>query len=281
MAKATKALIPIFLCLLLLAMGCAKKPPTITSISPSSGPSGGDTKITIKGENFKEGAAVTIAGRPVKNMSINPEGTTVTAVTPGGAPGSQKVVATNVKAKEPSIAASFTYEGLKILSTVPTDGAQLPWQESGIQASATFSQDIQSGSASISIGGVAGEASFDASARTVAFTASGPLRTLETFTVTVSGAKDMAGNVMSDYSFGFGIEDVEKVDWYTVKEDEAGDSLSEIAARPEVYEDESKWKLILEANQDQEWVSEDGEYGSDNIIDRKNLIPGMVLRIPR
>jgi len=127
MTRATKALVPILLSLLLLTIGCARKPPTITSISPNSGPSGGGTKITITGEKFKEGATVTIAGKPVKDLSIDPEGKSVTATTPGGPPGRQEVRATNPKAKEPSAPAYFTYEGLKVVSTEPADGAQVPW----------------------------------------------------------------------------------------------------------------------------------------------------------
>ena len=48
MAKATKVFTPIFLSLLLLIVGCAKKPPTLGSITPSSGISGGGTSVTIR-----------------------------------------------------------------------------------------------------------------------------------------------------------------------------------------------------------------------------------------
>lgn len=286
MAKATKALVPILLSLLLLAVGCARKPPTITSISPNSGPSGGGTEVKITGENFKEekegkeGSVVTIAGKPLKNVIVDPEGTTVTGVTPGGPPGSQQVIATNPKAKEPSAPATFTYEGLKVVSTMPADGAALPWEPRTTQASAKLSQDVQTGTASLSISGVMGDASYDSSTRTVTFTASNPLRTGQSYEVTVSGAKDMAGNAMGTYSFSFSIEEAEKLGWYTVKE---GDTLPIIAARPDIYEDESEeaWKKILSANQDREWVSEDGKYGSDNMINYKDLTPGMTLYIPR
>ena len=280
MAKATKALVPILLSLLLLTIGCAKKPPTITGISPNSGPSGGGTEITISGENFKEGATISIAGKDAKVLSIDPAGTSLKAVTPGGPPGSQKVIARNLKAKEDSVTATFTYDGLKVVSTVPADGSQLSWPPSVTQASATLSQDIQSDTASIAISGVTGDVSYDESTLTVTFMASEPLRTGQSYEVTVSGAKDRAGNTMDADSFSFSIEEAEKVEWYTVQEDEAGDSLRKIAARPDVYEDESKWKLILEANQD-EFVSEDGKHGNDIILDRENLIPGMALYIPR
>jgi nucleoid-associated protein YgaU len=278
MAKITKALVPIFLSLLLLTVGCAKKPPIITSVSPSSGPSGGGTAITITGENFKEGATLTIGGKAV-SISINEDGTRVTTKAPGGPPGPSKVVAMNLKAKEASVAATFTYNPMVVENTVPADGAQLPWEPRTTQVMATFSQPTQSGSESISVDGVAGTTSYDAATKTVTFTADMPMKTASTFMVTVS-AKDMAGNTVKDgsYKFSFSIEEAEKVTWYTVQE---GDTLQSIAARPDVYEDETKQNLILAANQDQEWTSEDGKHGSDNIVDRKKLTAGMVLYIPR
>lgn len=281
MAKTMKVLVPIFLSLLLLAVGCAKKPPTLGSINPSSGITGGGTQVTIRiaadGKKFKEGAAVTIGGKSLKNMSISEDGTTVTGVTPGDTPGAKQVIATNLKAEEASNPLTFTYEGLKVVSTAPTDGTELSWMERAVQASATFSQDIQSGSAAISISDVAGSVSYDASSKTVTFTPDAPLRTTSSYAVTVSGAKDMAGNVVADYTFGFSVGAPEKVDWYTVQE---GDTLPLIAARPEIYEDDSQWMVIYEINQD-EYISEDGQHGNDAILDYKNLIPGMELYIPR
>ena len=277
MLKISKALVPILLSLMLLTMGCAKKPPIIASVSPGQGPSGGGTPITIMGENFKEGAGVTIGGTALKNMTINPEGTTVKGVTPGGPPGRQNVVATNLKAKEPSLPAAFTYDELTVISTTPADGAQLPWYPRTNQVSATFSQDIQPDSASVSIGEAMGELIYDASTRTVTFTTSEPLPTGASHTVTVSDAKDMVGNPVSPYSFSFSIEEAVRVTWYKVQE---GDTLPIIAAKPEVYEDGEKWKEILRANQE-EFVSADGKHGNDIILDHRNLKPGMDLYIPR
>lgn len=279
MAKMTKILVPIFLVLLLLAVGCAKKPPTLGTISPSSGISGGGDKVTItiaeKGKKFKEGAEVKIGGTLLKSLVISADGTSVTGVTPGGKPGSQQVIATNLKAKEESAAITFTYVGLEVTNTVPADGTALPWMPRTTQASATFSQNTSS--ASIAIDGVTGSSSYDASSKTVTFTADASLRTTQSYTVTVSGAKDAAGNVLSDYKFGFSIDEPEKIDWYTVVD---GDTLPIIAARPEIYEDESQWMTIYEINQD-EYMSEDGKNGNDIILDYKNLTPGMDLYIPR
>ena len=150
------------------------------------------------------------------------------------------------------------------------------------QASATLSQEIQSGTASISLSGVAGSASYDASSKTATFTADVPLRTASSYTVTVSGAKDKVGNVIAEYTFGFSIGAAEKVDWYTIQEADiqGADTLRVISAKPEIYEDGEKWMDIYEVNQD-EYLSEDGQHGNDVILDYKNLKPGMELYIPR
>ena len=210
-------------------------------------------------------------------MAINEEGTRVTGTTPGGAPGSQPIIARNPKAKDPSVAATFTYTALKVVSTDPADGTQLDWYPRRKQVSAKLSQPTQSGSASISISGADGQVSYDASTQTVTFTADESLPTGTSYTVTISGAKDMAGNTMPDYSFGFSVAEAVQLDWYTVQE---GDTLKDIAAKPEIYEDEGKWMLIYEGNQS-EFVSEDGAHGNDVILDYQNLVAGMELYIPR
>ena len=111
MAKTMKVLVPIFLSLLLLTVGCAKKPPTLGSISPSSGITGGGTSVTIRiaadGKKFKEGATVTIGGKSM-SISISADGTSATGVTPGNTPGAKQVIAHNLKAKEASNASTFT-----------------------------------------------------------------------------------------------------------------------------------------------------------------------------
>lgn len=277
MVKVKRALFPIFLSLLLVAMiGCAKKPPTITSVSPNSGPSGGGTQITITGENFKEGATVTVGGKALQNMSISEDGMRVTGTVPGGPPGAQQVIANNVKAKEPSAPATFTYEALKVVSTAPADGAQVVWYPRLSEVSATVSQPIQSGTGAIMVGDAAGSVAYDAASKTISFTSTEPLKTGVSHTATVSGAKDMAGNTMADYSFTFTIEEAVKVSWYTVQD---GDTLPIIAAKPEVYEDESKWMDIYEANQD-EFMTEDGK-GNDAIQNYRKLTTGAELYIPR
>ena len=214
MERVPKALVPTFLsllwCLAMLSLtiGCAQKPPTIESIEPDSGPSGGGTRITITGKNFKKNATVTLGGVALKEMEINPAETLVKGTTQGGLPGIVDVVAKNPNAKQPSVAAKFTYEELKVVSTDPSDTAEL---SSPIdQVSVEFSQDIKAGSATITVEGITGEVRYDSATRVATFTARKLLKPGKSYTVKVSGAKDLADNVMTDYTFGFKIEEASK-----------------------------------------------------------------------
>ena len=59
---------------------------TITGVLPISGPSSGNTNITITGTNFESPATVTIGGTPATNVVVVSD-TEITATTPEGFPG--------------------------------------------------------------------------------------------------------------------------------------------------------------------------------------------------
>jgi alpha-tubulin suppressor-like RCC1 family protein len=60
--------------------------PSITGVLPISGPSSGNTNITITGTNFEAPATVTIGGAPATNVVVVSD-TQITATTPAGFPG--------------------------------------------------------------------------------------------------------------------------------------------------------------------------------------------------
>jgi len=60
--------------------------PSITGVLPISGPSSGNTNITITGTNFEASATVTIGGAPATNVVVVSD-TQITATTPAGFPG--------------------------------------------------------------------------------------------------------------------------------------------------------------------------------------------------
>jgi len=93
--------------------------PTITSVSPVTGPTAGGTALTISGSYFVTGSTVTIGGVPATNIVVNglttPATMTITATTPAHAYGAVIVVVTNPDGQTVSKSAGFTY-----LAPVPT-----------------------------------------------------------------------------------------------------------------------------------------------------------------
>lgn len=118
--RARHALVPLALVALLAALwavtgqhALAQTAPTITSVTPSSGPASGGTAVAITGTNFQAGA---VAGTEV---TFNGVAGTVTAVTstqitvttPPGAPGPVLIRVTNPSGESTTINGAFTYSG--------------------------------------------------------------------------------------------------------------------------------------------------------------------------
>jgi hypothetical protein len=95
--------------------------PVITSISPSSGTTGGGTSIVITGTNFTSASSVTIGGVSAATYTVN-SSTQITAVTPSGTAGAKDVIVTTPVASDteasgftyfvPTQVSVFTYSGL-------------------------------------------------------------------------------------------------------------------------------------------------------------------------
>jgi hypothetical protein len=68
-------------------------PPTVLSISPTSGASGGGTSVTITGTNFAGATGATIGGIALMGFTVV-NSTTVSGTTQGGPAGAQNVVVT-------------------------------------------------------------------------------------------------------------------------------------------------------------------------------------------
>ena len=65
--------------------------PTITGITPTSGPTAGGTAVTITGTGFVTGATVTIGGTAATSVTRN-SATSISATTPAGSAGAQNVI---------------------------------------------------------------------------------------------------------------------------------------------------------------------------------------------
>jgi hypothetical protein len=86
--------------------------PSVSSISPASGPTAGGTAVTITGANFRAPASVAFAdlasGRAATGVVVvNP--TTITATTPAHTAGLKDVVVMNPDQRTGTLAKSFTY----------------------------------------------------------------------------------------------------------------------------------------------------------------------------
>lgn len=91
-------------------------PATITSVTPNSGPTTGETTVTVAGTNFAAGAAVTFGGTAGTNVSVvNAE--EILATTPAASAGAVPVSVTNPGAAAVKLANGFTYTAA---STKPT-----------------------------------------------------------------------------------------------------------------------------------------------------------------
>lgn len=96
-------------------------PPTITSISPTTGPTTGNVPITISGQNFAPGSTVTLGGNPVTINSI-----TVSQIVfnlPPSFSGGSNLQVVVYSANQTSAAAFFSYDPPpNITSITPTTG---------------------------------------------------------------------------------------------------------------------------------------------------------------
>ncbi len=96
--------------------------PTLTSISPTSGPSGGGTTIMLAGTNFAAGAIVRVGGVAATGVTVV-SATQVRATTPAGSVGARSVQITNPSGESASLAGAFTYvDGPDLTSVSPTSG---------------------------------------------------------------------------------------------------------------------------------------------------------------
>ncbi|HVJ26879.1 MAG TPA: IPT/TIG domain-containing protein [Vicinamibacterales bacterium] len=107
----------------------AAGPLTITSVSPSSGPIGGGTTITVHGTNFATSGGlptVHVGGNAASSVVVMSP-TTLSAVTPPGALGARTVTVTNPNGEAATLVDGFAYVCTYTLSasshTVPVSGA--------------------------------------------------------------------------------------------------------------------------------------------------------------
>jgi hypothetical protein len=103
-------------------------PLPVTGIAPASGPAAGGTTITITGNDFINGATITIGGTAATGV-VFISATTLTATTPAGTTGTKDVVVTNPDAQSGTLPNGFTYVTIAVDIAVVLQGGSRP--ESG------------------------------------------------------------------------------------------------------------------------------------------------------
>ena len=297
-AKKAVLVILTIVCAWMVGCGGCNPEPVPSGINPTRGPETGGTTVQITGEKFdmKNGVTVTFGGKNATSVTV-PSETQITAVTPGGMAGeSVSVVITNKGKSEVPVTLSqqFTYTDATpptVTMNEPADGTVISEYEDSLNVmnsvSVSFSEAINSDSVSISVAVAKTEDSLSepmgatlsgtvtGSGDAVTFTSDMPMRAGRMYTVTVSGAADMAGNTLaSPHSFSFSVTSPEKLDRYRVQEEDIQEengeaALKRIAARPEIYDDPEMWKRLVAGNQD------------DYIFDRTKLSVGQLLWVKR
>ena len=93
--------------------------PTVSSVSPTSGPAAGGTAVTITGTNFVAGATVSFGGAAATNVSVV-NATSITADTTAHAAGLVDVVVTNPDLQSGTLAGGYNYGPPPVLASVAT-----------------------------------------------------------------------------------------------------------------------------------------------------------------
>ncbi|MGD0696946.1 MAG: IPT/TIG domain-containing protein [Terriglobia bacterium] len=93
-------------------------PPSITSVTPNSGPDGGGTIVTITGAEFQQGATVKFGSGMATNVVVSSSAQTIQATTPVQGPGTVDVTVTNPDGRSATLKSGFTYTGTLIVTAI-------------------------------------------------------------------------------------------------------------------------------------------------------------------
>ena len=123
--------------------------PTLTRVEPDEDMVDGGARVQIIGENFQDGATVTIGGNAASNVIfVSP--TQLLVEVPAGTAGSADVVVTNPDGKSATLAGGFTY-----IAPPPPNLTRVEPDEDMVTGGATvkvIGEDFQDG-ATVTIGG--------------------------------------------------------------------------------------------------------------------------------
>jgi hypothetical protein len=167
-------------------------PPTVTSVIPNGGPTGGGTAVTITGTNFAAGATVKFGSAAASSVTVV-NSTTITAMTPGGSAGAVAVTVTNSNGLSGTLASGFTYLAPPTVTSVsPSSGTT-----AGGTAVTITGTNFASG-ATVTFGSVAASNVVVVNSTTITATTPAGSAGAVTVTVTVSGQN---GSLSGGYTY--------------------------------------------------------------------------------
>jgi hypothetical protein len=94
----------------------ANPPPSLASVSPTSGRTSGGTTVVVSGGNFAAGTTVTVGGVAAAVVARTPS--TLTITTPPHGPGNVDVVVVNADAQQATLPGAFAFVAPPVLSSL-------------------------------------------------------------------------------------------------------------------------------------------------------------------
>ena len=121
----------------------ADSPPTVTSVSPNSGPSNGGAEVTVHGTNFVDGrTTVYIGDNWVWSITYASDGTWLRFDTPAHAAGSVDVIVRNPDGQEGTLVDAYTYLSIPTVTTTAVSNIAYSSATSGGEVSGDGSSAV-------------------------------------------------------------------------------------------------------------------------------------------
>jgi hypothetical protein len=177
------------------AQGSSNPAPTVTGITPSTGPTSGGTGVTITGTGFQSGATVSLGGTPATNVIVG-SSTSITATTAAHAAGAVSVVVTNSDSQSDSLPNGYSYGNptLTVTAITPNSGPA-----SGGTAVTITGTGFQPG-ATVSLGGTPATNVLVGNGTSI--TATTAAHAAGAVSVVVTNPDSQSGSLANGYSYG-------------------------------------------------------------------------------
>ncbi|WP_188054202.1 Ig-like domain-containing protein [Sphingosinithalassobacter sp. CS137] len=181
---------------ILVDASCSGGAPTVSSVSPDSGPASGNALVTVNGSNLTGATSVTFGGTPGTGITVAGDGNSLSVTTPAHAAGAVAVAVTTPGGSD-SLANGYTYLAAPTATSIsPTSGPA-----SGGTIATITGTGFVAGATSVTIGGTtlpAGSVTV-AGATSLSFTT--PAQSAGNVAVTVTTGGGTSGAVPGGFTY--------------------------------------------------------------------------------